>query len=100
MTIARVKRFRALLCGAILLLLGVGCSLVDRAGQDLQTAGSNISHSADWVRNKLGGGDARPPPVTAGHSPGVANAPEGSSAPPPNGGSDLPCGWANIKPNC
>jgi hypothetical protein len=99
MKTASARGARALACGAVLLLFGGGCSLVDRAGQDLQNAGSNITHSADWVRNKLGGGPAVPP-MTAGHSPGAPLSPEGSSVPPPDGTNDLPCGWANIKPNC
>jgi hypothetical protein len=66
--------------GVLLLVVCSGCSLVDRAGTDLENAGINIRNSADWVRGKLGG----TPPVAAGHSPGMAAyPPEPSPNPPP-----------------
>jgi hypothetical protein len=68
--------------GALLLVGCSGCSLVDRAGTDLENAGINIRNSADWVRGELGG----TPPVAAGHSPGMAAYPPEPSPnplPPP-----------------
>jgi hypothetical protein len=68
--------------GALLMAAVSGCSLVDRAGVDLQNAGTNIRNSADWVRGKLGGQPSTPP-VAEGHSPGMVYPRE----PPPNASS-------------
>lgn len=72
-------RIATALFGALLVVACSGCSLVDRAGTDLQNAGTNIRNSADWIRSKLGG-QPNTPPVAEGHSPSVAYPLE----PPPN----------------
>ena len=54
----------------LLPLACAGCSVVDRAGQDLETAGSNIAHPGTWLRHEFGG-STETRPVMEGHSPDV-----------------------------
>lgn len=97
----RVRRLSIGAIGLILLLSCLGCSLVDRAGRDLETAGGNIRKSADWVGSQLGYPTEAPPVVSGSSSVTryVVAPPPGAAAPP----ADLPaepCSWTNAKPNC
>lgn len=97
----RVRRLSIDAIGLILLLSCLGCSLVDRAGRDLETAGGNIRKSADWVGSQLGYPTEAPPVVSGSSSVTryVVAPPPGADAPP----ADLPaepCSWTNAKPNC